>query len=543
MPKVLQYSGQQVTTQVARTPTLRTPQVADTASIIGPALGRLAGAVGQVQNNIDETDAESALVQFERDKNDLFFNADSGYFSTSGKNAYDGREPTSKSLDELQKKYSESLTSTGAREMFKRSSDVHVTRGRTTINKHAADGFRAYENATIAARVENSIESAALNFNSDDEMALQRQVGRQAVIDKADRDGLDGEAKNEMLQSYDSKFVAAAINAAAQQDIGRANELYGRLGDRLEGNDALVIADNMKKLNFDVDSQTATADIIADGSRSLSDMVNDVNAMEINTPEDAKIKTEVMRQVKNQYNLNKTIREEQEREVYEDYGKQIQDGLGQFTTTDIPGTAWNGMTLAQRSSLRKLEKTLAAGDNVVTNDVLLSDLLLLPKTELAKQDPVWFFDQIGGADRDKLVRAVSAARAGKDDAQYTAARSKANVINQSMEQIFGRKSSKYSSSQLETANSLHRMINTEVQYREDTLQRKLTPVEFEDLMHGFTRTTIQEGLIFDSELDITDVPEEFYSEISKELRRRGHPVTAGNIIKFYAQGQSSGVFE
>lgn len=549
MAKVLQYGGQQVSTEVARTPTLGTPTITDNSGVIGGAMKGLLGAAQKEVTKIDETDAENALVQFEREKNELFFNAETGYFSTSGKNAFDGRESTSKALDDLQKKYSESLTNQGARDIFSRSSNVHVTRGRTTIAKHASDGFKAYESATVAARVENSIETGMLYYNNNDELALQRQVGRQAVIDKADRDGLDGVAKNELLQNYDSKFAAAIITAAGQQDISRANELYGRLGDRLEGSEALTIAENMKKLNFDADALSASSEIISDGSRSLADMVNDVNAMEINTPEDAKIKTEVMRQVKNQYSLNKAIKDEADVAAFEDYATQIEDGAGQFgqasfTTKDIPGRVWENMPQKDRNALLKMEKVISSGDNIATDEVLLNDLMMLPKQELAKLRAPMYFDRVGGSDRTTLRNAIIAARKPTTDDTIGFARTRASIISQSMEQIFGRKSSKYSSNQLKQANELHRMINAESQYRQQMLGRKLTPVEFEDLMHGFTRKAVMgKGVFWDSESDITDVPEEHYGVISKELRARGVPVTSDNIIKFYGQAKAQGTLD
>ena len=96
MPKIAQYQPNQVQTQVVHGPSARSAPTAafgvDSSASLGyvaKGLDDLAQASFDMKQRIDTTAAEEALVKFERDKNDTFFNPKTGYFNTQGKNAQD----------------------------------------------------------------------------------------------------------------------------------------------------------------------------------------------------------------------------------------------------------------------------------------------------------------------------------------------------------------------------------------------------------------------------------------------------------------------
>jgi len=55
------------------------------------------------------------------------------------------------------------------------------------------------------------------------------------------------------------------------------------------------------------------------------------------------------------------------------------------------------------------------------------------------------------------------------------------------------------------------------------------------MLSGLTRTVVQEGRFFDTELDLTDIPADDVSVLSKFLRDNNKPVTADNLIRAYKQ--------
>ena len=170
MPKVATYGPQQVRTNVTRQP--RADASAGNAVFnsniqVAQGLASVGSAVAQVTQRIDTTSAEEALVAFERDKNNLFFNPEDGYFNTQGKNAFDNAGAANSSLEELKKQYGKSL-GTNAKSMFDKSANLHITRSQADIARHSSKGLQAWEVATIRSQVENTIENASLYWNQTD---------------------------------------------------------------------------------------------------------------------------------------------------------------------------------------------------------------------------------------------------------------------------------------------------------------------------------------------------------------------------------------
>lgn len=546
--KIQTYQPNQVETQIARQPALRTPQVADTASIIGRGLNQLGGALQETKKQFDDAAAEEALINFEKDKNNLFFNPDDGYFNKQGRDAYDGAKSTTEALASLQSKYADAFDSTAARETFMRSSQVHLNRANTSIMQHSSRGLNDYESATIAARVENSIESASLYFNDDNELQLQNTIGRDSIREQAEREGVGEDVVAERLQTYESKFVASSIDAAISQgDLGRANELMGRFGDRLEPKEASIVAKNLNKANFTVDTQSAAQQILGDGHRPLSSMIDEVNGMPSTTPEEVEMKSEVMRLVNNQYKVQKSVRDEAKREIYENYGKQVQDG--DISVGDIPGFAWDNMTVKQRSAIKRIEKVKAEGANIVSDSALYVDLMSRDDADLAKLDPTEYYDKLDKGDYGRLEKAVIDARkGGSSSGESASVRARSSSVSATLQQILGKKTSKFNDDDRERSNAFHRVINQAVSQEEEALGRKLKPTEFDTLLNAQTRKVVIDNSfgpipLPNSEHGFASVPVELVDEITQSLVRRGVPITGDNIARLYLKGKEEGVFE
>src|SRR5690554_6143636 len=179
MPKVETYGQSRVTSRVAQGQRARMPTVPDTS--LAPGLGALVEGIGVAKQRADETAAEEALIQFEREKNKVFFDPENGYFNKQGRDAYELAQPTTESITKLQQQYANSLKSEEARQAFNRAAGVHVTRAMADIDRHSSKGLEVYEVSVIEARAENAMESAALYWNNPQESAMQRAIGRDSV--------------------------------------------------------------------------------------------------------------------------------------------------------------------------------------------------------------------------------------------------------------------------------------------------------------------------------------------------------------------------
>ena len=132
MAKIAQDEGPQARTAVVKGPRAQ-------ALPTGPGLiegaADLAQGFATMNDRINTTEAEEAVVKFERAKNDLFFNPDSGYFKTEGKAAYDTGGDATEALQNLARGYADGLSNQQSREMFNRVADRHVTRGQADIQR------------------------------------------------------------------------------------------------------------------------------------------------------------------------------------------------------------------------------------------------------------------------------------------------------------------------------------------------------------------------------------------------------------------------
>ena len=90
---------------------------------------------------------------------------------------------------------------------------------------------------------------------------MQNALGRQAVIDAAEIEGIGAEATNERLQTYDSSFAKSTINAAVSNSSAEGQASLDKYGDRLEGHDRIkiekMIASKTQAEKTKADSQQA----------------------------------------------------------------------------------------------------------------------------------------------------------------------------------------------------------------------------------------------------------------------------------------------
>ena len=528
MPKVAQYTGSQVTRQVV--PGARAGDVASGAFGFGAVTEGardLALGVAQVKQRLNTTAAEEAAVKFERDKNDMFFNPENGYFNTQGRNAYDTAGTIQQDLVKLRDTYGDTLDSEEARAAFNRSTDVQLMRSNVDIQRHASKGLQAWEVATIQSQTENTIESASLYYNQPDRLKVQQQLGRQSVIDSAELRGIGAEATNEELQTYNSSFNSAVINAATRKSAAEGEEALDQYGNILEPADRQKIEDNIaKKKKSEKEAEDAAMTITI--SSGLVDRLDDRSQIneEINKIDDPALRTKVRRETMWQLDQKKKAQDERRAAVYEDVENALIDGRSAEAWITSNPESWDLLSPKQK-------RTIMSGKTITTNHAKLSELLLLPKNELAKVEPSNHFTELAPTDRTKLTNAVKAARGERQDDPV--GRTRAAQTTATMEQMFGKSYRKLSRSKQDMWNTLYSELDNELRYREGDKGSLLTSQEYTAMLNDFTRKVVEEGVLWDSELDLTDVPSEDVPVLSNFLRENGIPVTSDNLIKAYRQ--------
>ncbi len=552
MPKVEQFGPSRVRSQVTQGARANpnVPAAAFGIGELGKGLADVGKGIAQFQQRRDTTAAEEALVSFEREKNDMFFNPDSGYFNTQGRDAHDNAKTASETLVALQKRHSEALKSQGARSAFDRASGAHVTSGNADIMRHSAKGLQAWEVATINAQTENTVENASLYWNDPDRLRVQNALGRQSVIDGAKLQGIDGEALNERLQNYESTFARSTIEAATVNSASAGQAAIDAAGNRLEGPDLIkmqkMVATKAKAEETQriAGMSVLKATNIVDTYDSRSDIIAEVN--KITDPE---LRDKTMRESMYQFGLRKQAESETKAEAYNQGIEHINRGGSATSFQAEQPAAWDNMTPSQRNNLQN-------GKHMITDQVEFNNLLTLPKTQLAEVNAADFVDKLKPSDLIKLRSAVDNAKKGQSYSRVQSLAAKTNSIS---DQFFGKKA-KRNKDELEQVNQLQQAIQDTVEDAESLKGSKLTPTEEDQLLADFTRKITIERSAFgidffarDTELDLSNVPpvemrvvNRFVDQVGEEnvsdvvavrklLIDNGIPVTADNLSRAYQQ--------
>ena len=541
MPKIRQYQPDQVSSQVvgqpkasANVPTL--PSSAFESPVVEGALD-LANAAAQMKMRVDTTEAEESMVGFERDKNDLFFNPDSGYFNTQGRDAFDGSEGINKSLDELKKKYGDSL-STGARRVFNKTADNHLTRARADVSRHASKGFKAWEVSTLNSQVENTIENSFLYWNDTDRLRVQNALGRQAILDSSKLEGIGPESTNERLQTFNSSFYEGVIRAATTENATQGREMFDKHSNDLEGPSKIKL-DNLIKSKEKSEKTQSDAVAAVSNATSLVDQHADRNTIrdEVNKIEDPGLRKKTMDESMRQFSMKKKAESEAQGDAFERAESHLFDSGSAETFKAQRPDDWELLSASQK---RKIQ----SGALVSTDWNVFSDLMTLPKAKLSEVNPADHFADLASAERSKLVSAVRSARgigSASQKIDHQVGRTRNSQTTAVVEQILGKKS-KWNDDKRDQANLFYSLLDDEIAHREQLKGNPLDSKEFTEALSDLTRkVTIERSflgfdlLASDVEQSVTDIDPVDLKVLTKFLRDNNVPVTADNLFKAQRQ--------
>ena len=533
MPKIARYGGPQARTAVVRGPQAR---VSPGSTAIAKGLGDLGRGIGQMADQINTTEAREATVKFERAKNDLFFNPESGYFNTQGKSAHDTANDANESLQKLANTYADSMSNPQAREMFMNVANQHVTRGQSDIMRHSTKGLQAWEVSTIKAEVENSLENAALFRGDDEKLSVQNALGRQAVLESAKLEGITGDALNERLQTYESAFASATIDAALLDNAAAGQESLEKYGDKLEGAEKQKfenrIAAAMKSEKDQSDSQEAVriaTKIVGDTDGNKSRIQEALNGID-----DEVMRSKVRKEATSQANFIETARTEEGNERFSVADKFVKDSGSIEAYKAAHQDEWDKLSAAQQ---RKLEKGVTADNdwNTWTDLEAMSndDIRKMGRGEVDKHSL-----KLDNSHRDKFIKRWGDLRRGetsKPEAQL--GRTRANQTKGAVEQLMDKKASEWNIEHKTKADKFYALLDSEHESRKTQLDRELSSEEFTNMLNGFTHKVVSDRELWFPGVELEDIPEEHLDVLTNELRKFKIPVTSNNLIRAYEQAK------
>lgn len=525
---VVQYTPDQVRTEVAGRAQAGT--MPSGTGQLAQGISTAAGVIIQQQQKANIAEAQQASTSFERDKNDLFFNPDTGYFNTQGRNAYESAGSVSQQLDKLKKQYSTDLSPEARRE-FERVASAQITRSNADIMRHSSKNLQAWEQANTAAEIENTLENSALYWNRPDDLKIQRALGEQSVLEVAQAQGLSPEATNEKLETYRSAFASNIIKSATSSSAAEGRDAMEKYGNRLEGPAKVNMQMAIDKRTQTERTQEISQQAVLTGTTLVRDYGEHPNARnvimeEVNKIEDADLRKATMSQANHQLSIKKQADAEMQGEIFKEAERAKFDAntsVERFKA-DNP-EHWDKLTAKQQQSLASNSKT-------TTDYVLFSELSLMDEKELAKVNPSDYITQLASTEYKQLVTMVKSARDVGTDSGNQAGRGRTAQTSSSVEQLFGKKSS-WDTNEIEQVNAFYSVLDGEVKMQEQLKGSSLTSQEYTAVLDGFTRKYVIEGGAWfglaDADKDLTDISADELIDAAEYLRSRGEAATTESL--------------
>lgn len=423
MPKIAQYGEQQVSTQVVQG---ARAQELPVSAFPGAAMGQAVQAMGQgaadLMQRVDQTRAEESAVAFEREKNDLFFNPETGYFNTQGRNAYENASAIAEQLEELKTRYSGELESPNARQMFDRVAQQHMTRAQTDIARHASRGQQSWEVATANAVVDNAIDNAVMYWMDPNEMGVQLALGEQQILKIAEIEGVGAEMIENRKQTFRSSFAMAAVNGALSNGTADdAQKLFDNYSARglFKGPDEIKTQYQIQKVRNQIEKKREaestgnSAAFAISNANSIMDAGYDqgLSAMLEMTRqiEDPELQKSTQSEVKRMYDLKRKGDQDQQASIFENAETMINNGM-------MTGRQWVASNPEEYAKLSQKQRRMIMNNELaVTNPGVFNALNEMTVNELAQVDVNKFADQLSPEDRKDVANRVDNARQGKFD--------------------------------------------------------------------------------------------------------------------------------
>jgi len=302
---------------------------------------------------------------------------------------------------------------------------------------------------------------------------------------------------------------------------------------------------NKIKLEKEIAAKTKAEKIQSDSQTAIATGVKLVNEYdsreeirtEVNNIKDPELRNKTMTEAMRQFNLKKQSESEEQSASFEVAESHIYDGGSAETFQAEDPEGWERLSAKQK-------KSLESGKPVVTDWNVYSDLMTLPKADLAKVNPADHLDKLAPAERNKLISAVKSAKgtgSASDKIDHQVGRTRSAQTTAAVEQILGKKN-KWNDDKRTQADSFYDLLDSEVKYREQQKDGSLSSQEFTDVLSDLTREVTIERSAFgvgflypDAEQSVTDIPPANVRVLSQYLRDNGVPVTADNLLKAQRQ--------
>jgi hypothetical protein len=506
----------------------------------GGVVGQAAAGVGNVFLQIAEkariVRAEENLLEYQRARNDVLMNPDTGYYNKKGRDAYDGREATTEQLQKLRRERADSIQDPIAREMFTKATDSLLVQDEQQTMEFAARNFDAWQKSVSQQRVEMSFVDAARDWNNPEQLAIDFELGKQAIVDMSS--GMGAEWTTNEIDQYAGRFYRGVVESAVNTSVQDGENLLEKFDGYLDPNDEFQLKEKLRVKKENQEQQEVATLAIVKAQNLVGDYWERPDARSVILDEIAKIDDPVLRdrtmaEAMNGLNARQNAQSEQQRAYYEQaVGLMAAQG---WTTTQIIAQnpdAWNKMTGVQQAALLQAEQQgpVKTDLNLWTGLTTSSDqeLASITNEELTEMQTM-----LSTSDYQQLVKRIADVRGGGNETRIGWTRNAQATA--AMKEIFGNSQGDVD---LQEQRVFYGTLQAEYNARKAELGRELSYDETDTLYSDLTSKYLVErnflGIPMGStEYGLEDVPINAVQEITELLRSEGLTVDSPAIVQFY----------
>lgn len=541
MPTVQTYQADQVRTNVAGTTQAQLSPIPNAMGNLASGIKNLSVEMKQMEAEASFASAQEATLKFEREKNNIFFNPDTGYFNTQGKTAYDQAKQVSEQLEKIRREYSKDLDA-NARKEYERVTSSMVTRSNADIMRHSSKNLEAWKMANIQAEVENTIENASLYWNNLKQLTDHQAVGEEAIYDLSEIQGLSPKATDEKIQTYRSSFSNSIISSALTKSASDAEKAMELWGDQLEGPDLISLQEKIaKKKEIEIEQNLAGESVLRAGKlvNQFGDRTDARSAMleEVNKIKDPDMRKRVMSEATYQLNLKQQADAEERGRIFEVAEDALYRGESMEKFKANNQQAWAKLNATQ-------QKALESTARIQTDYNLFSELSLMDRDELAKVNPSDYFDRLEPTERKQLISMVKEARqqaTSVEKAEAQIGRTRQQQIRSVVDQLFPDPKD----SDIKRINTVYRLIDNQYRQAKQIKGSELTIDEFNNVMDSVTKDyVIKQSFLGvdwfypDDSNNISNLSDEQVEKYSQMLTDSGLRPTVESIMRLYQADKS-----